>query len=167
VLAWSRGGSGPAEGAPAAILIGSNLGRRWSVRVFDAAGPGEINYDPDVYTQGRSTYLAYARNGTRIVAADNRSGAFRSRVFGRPPVNADLADPEVAASGGRVFVAWWALFEGGPDGAFLAEQVGTGPTTQTRLAVGSTGIGPQLTASGGKATVVLLVPNRVYARTQR
>ncbi len=151
VLAWERN-DGP-RGEAADIRIATSADGAWSSRAFATAG--NLNTQPDVFTSGWTTLVAWLRDG-RAVAADNASGVFTSHTFLTP---ADF-HPRVAASLGHVFVSWTT-----PDArTFLAERVG-GAWTGIYLS-DPPRAGLAMTARSGKTTVLMLSSLRLFARTQ-
>ena len=152
VLAWERNDG--LRGEVADIKVATSADGAWSSRDFATAG--NLNTQPDVFTAGVSTYVTWIRDG-RAVEADNTGGAFASHTFLTPA----SFRPRVAASSGKVFVAWTTeaprvLFAeraaGTWSGVFLSDPPRPG------MAV---------TAPGGKATVLMLSSLRLFARSQQ
>lgn len=152
VLAWERNDG--ARGETSDIRIGTSADGAWSSRPF--ATLGSLNTQPDVFTAGVSTYVTWLRDG-HAVEADNTGGAFASHTF----ATAAGFRPRVAASGGTAFVAWSTPGER----TFFAERVG-GTWSGAYL---SDPPRPAfaVTASGGKATVLMLSSLRLFARTEQ
>jgi len=92
----------------------------------------------------------------------NRTGRFVERNN----VGGGAEAPRVAASGGKAFVAWttWNnpsrvyLSEETPDGVWTLDRVSPESASHHRLAA--------LAATGGKATVLIMTPTHLYARSQ-
>jgi hypothetical protein len=152
VLAWER------NDGPGALLsdirVATSADGAWSSRAF--ATTGSLNTQPDVFTGGRSTFVAWIRDG-RAVAADNTSGVFRSHTFN----TAASFRPRIAASLGRAFVIWTTP----GTRTFFAERV-AGTWSGTYLS-DPPRPGFVVTAPGGKATVLMLSSLRLFARTEQ
>ncbi len=149
------------------LMVASSSDGAWAARAFaSGAQTGAAYMRPEIASSGRSTFLAWMdAHGTRIGAADNRTGTWVRKVFNTTGYN-----PRLAASAGRPFVAWQVPSSGtAPTRVFFAEQdaarVWTGTYASPVVAT------PQLLAAvaavDGKATVVMMSPTRLYARTQQ
>ena len=152
VLAWERNDC--EVGQVSDVWIASSLNGAWTSRPL--ATGGNRNTEPDLFTAGAATFIAWIRDG-RAVEADNTSGVFRSHTF----VTGASFRPRVAVSLGRVFVIWTTpqtrtffaeRVAGAWSGAYLSDPPRPG------LAV---------TARGGKATVLMLSGLRLFARTEQ
>jgi hypothetical protein len=152
VLAWERNDG--ARGEVSDIRVATSADGTWSSRAFATAG--NLNTQPDVFTAGTVTYVAWIRDG-RAVEGDNTSGAFTSHTFLTPA----SFRPRVAASLGRVFVIWTTE----PPRAFFAERV-AGVWSGTFLSDPDRP-GLAVTGRAGKATVLMLSGLRLFARTEQ
>jgi hypothetical protein len=116
---------------------------------------------PQAASSGRVTWLAWIR-GSQVQVTSNRSGSFAEHTF----ETGGWLSLRLAASGGRAFLAWDAAASG-PQVAF-AEQAPDGTWTEARASQVSAN--PQrlvaITAVDEKATVLMMSPTRLYARTQ-
>jgi hypothetical protein len=153
VLAWERNDC--QVGQVSDVWIASSLDGAWTSRPL--ATGGNLNTQPDLFTAGAVTFIAFTRDG-RAVEADNASGVFRSHTF----VTGASFRPRVAVSLGKVFVIWTT-----PDPArtFFAERV-AGAWSGAYLS-DPPRPGFVVTARGGKATVLMLSGLRLFARTQQ
>ncbi|HEV8560666.1 MAG TPA: hypothetical protein VGR06_30430 [Actinophytocola sp.] len=151
VLAWERNDG--ARGEVSDLRIATSVNGAWSSRAF--ATLGNLNTQPDLFTTGTTTFIAWIRDG-RAVEADNGSGVFKSHTF----ATAASFRPRVASSFGKVFVIWTT-----PGGrTFAAERSGSVWTGTYLSDPGRTGLA--VTARRGKATVLMLSRLRLFARTQ-
>jgi hypothetical protein len=151
VLAWERNDGPGAELSD--IRVATSADGSWSSRAFATAG--SLNTQPDVFTAGVVTYVAWTRDG-RAVAADNTGGAFASHTFLTPA----SFRPRIAASLGTVFVIWTTP----TPRTFFAERV-AGTWSGTYLS-DPPRPGFAVTARGGKATALMLSALRLFARTE-
>jgi hypothetical protein len=152
VLAWERNDC--EVGALSDIWVASSLDGAWTSRPLATAG--NLNHQPDLFTAGAATFIAWTRDG-RAVEADNTSGAFRSHTF----VTGASFRPRVAVSLGRAFVIWTTP----QNRTFFAERV-AGTWSGAYLS-DPPRPGFVVTARGGKATVLMLSGLRLFARTEQ
>jgi hypothetical protein len=152
VLAWERNDCEVGEVSD--VWIASSLDGAWTSRPL--ATGGNLNTQPDLFTAGAATFIAWIRDG-RAVEADNTSGVFRSHTF----VTGASFRPRVAVSLGRVFVIWTTP----QNRTFFAERV-AGAWSGAYLS-DPPRPGFAVTARGGKATVLMLSGLRLFARTEQ
>jgi hypothetical protein len=152
VLAWERN-DGEA-GQVSDVWIASSVNGAWTSRPL--ATGGNLNTQPDLFTAGAATFIAWTRDG-RAVEADNTSGEFRSHTF----VTLASFRPRVAVSLGKVFLIWTTP----GTRTFFAERV-AGAWSGAYLS-DAPRPGFAVTARGGKATVVMQSSLRLFARTEQ
>jgi len=160
-LVWARGGSDfEAADSDLRRALGDQDGNWVSASLATA---GSQNFWPEVQVVGRTTYVAWNRDG-RTVQANNASGTFLSHTFLTSA--AQNHRPRIAVAAGQVVVGWTTQ---APFRAFVAERTGTtwsgkvaSPAGVTRLQL-LTGVA----ARGGTADAsILSLGSRLYAVTE-
>jgi hypothetical protein len=132
----------------------------WSSAPF--ATLGTVNTAPDAAVAGRTTYVAWGRDGTVKVA--DYVGGWRSVTLDDPA--ALEGSPKLAVSGGQVFAGWNKV----NPATFarrvrVAERAGGTWTTATLGAAGDQLV-HRVVSANGRATVLLSDWTRLLARTE-
>jgi hypothetical protein len=141
-----------------ALRVGVSTGGSWSQR-FQIDRNDRFK-GPQAASSRQITWLAWTRD-RQVQATQNRTGSFAEHTFG-----VEGSYPKLAASDGHGFLAWDA-YDSPPRVAF-AEQAPDG--TWTEAPASQVSANPQrlaaIAATDGKATVLMMSPTRLYARTQ-
>ena len=156
---WTRGNSFPNQTA-SDIRKATSADGAWSSAPFATAGTD--NTAPDAAVAGRTTYVAWGRDGA--VKIGDYVGGWRFVTLNDPA--APEGTPKVAVSGGQLVVGWNRL-----DPAILAwrvrvaERVG-GTWITVTLCAASDQLVHRVVSTDGRATVLLSNWTRLAARTE-
>jgi hypothetical protein len=148
---------------PSSVFVAVSADGAWQRRFHLGDPEGLTSYArAQVATSGGLTWLAW--DSDRIRVSSNRSGRFAEH-----PLGLNGLSPGLAASAGRAVVAWtgW-LNHHVPWRVLVAEEESDGSWTETWVSpnAGTSQRLAAVAATGGRATVLMMSPTRLYARSR-